>query len=249
SWVMPFYYNLTRLRDNPIFVHEEIKLPKALFGDSRFNATVNGDPVSGRTLAADPFSDPDSVILHYLINKNAILQLAEDWQQQHVQVISANNNTNGNISNNNQTGFMTFILDTSEVEEAEGGQQEQQISSTDLISDTGGIHASVSWSPTPLLPELNSTVRINFTDAFSGGPLNAAVLYDLIILNDNGTQVIKKEKLLALNSTDTQTLTFPIEGQYQMELHINGLMTEDQGTPDLTRNGVARGYVIVAGSN
>ncbi|MGH9977949.1 MAG: peptidase, partial [Nitrososphaeraceae archaeon] len=32
SWSMPFYYNLTRLRDNPIFVHEEIKLPKTLFG-------------------------------------------------------------------------------------------------------------------------------------------------------------------------------------------------------------------------
>ncbi|MGH9987142.1 MAG: hypothetical protein ACRD8W_24610, partial [Nitrososphaeraceae archaeon] len=66
---------------------------------------------------------------------------------------------------------------------------------------------------------------------------------------DNGTQVIKKEKLLALNSTDTQTLTFPIEGQYRMELHINGLMTQDVGTPDLTRNGVARGSVIVPGFN
>jgi len=123
------------------------------------------------------------------------------------------------------------------------------MSSTDLISDTGGIHASVSWSPTALLPDSNSTVRINFTDAFSGGPLNADVMYDLIILNDNGTQVIKKEQLLAVNSTDTQTLIFPAEGQYQKELHINGLMTQDVDTPDLTRNGVARGSVIVGGPN
>jgi hypothetical protein len=88
SWSMPFYYNLTRLRDNPIFVHEEIKLPKALFGDSMFNATVNSDPVSGRTLAVDPFTDPDAVVLHYLINKNSIIELAEDWQQQRQEVIS-----------------------------------------------------------------------------------------------------------------------------------------------------------------
>ena len=78
---MPFYYNITRLRDNPIFVHEEIKIPKALFGDSIFNATVNGDPVSGRTLAIDPFADPDAVILHYLISKNDIIRLAEQWQR------------------------------------------------------------------------------------------------------------------------------------------------------------------------
>ncbi|MGH9982323.1 MAG: hypothetical protein ACRD8W_00005, partial [Nitrososphaeraceae archaeon] len=116
-------------------------------------------------------------------------------------------------------------------------------------SDTGGIHAFVSWSPDPLLPESNSTVRISFTDAFSGGPLNADVMYDLVILNENGTQVVKKEQLLAINSTDTQTLTFPAKGQYQMELHINGLVTQVVGTPDLTRNGVARGSVIVPGSN
>ena len=201
----------------------------------------------------------DSVILHYLINKNAIVQLAEDWQEQEQQqeqqleqqITSANNSTNGN-NENNQTGLMTFVLETSEADQAAGEQeqeQQQQTSSTDLISDTSGIHASVSWSPTTLLPISNSTVRINFTDAFSGSPLNADVMYDLIMLNDNGTQVIEKEQFFAVNSTDTQTLIFPAEGQYQMELHINGLAMEDEGTPDLTRNGGARGYVIISGSN
>ncbi|MGH9983035.1 MAG: hypothetical protein ACRD8W_03665 [Nitrososphaeraceae archaeon] len=254
SWSMPFYYNLTRLRDNPIFVHEEIKLPKALFGDGMFNATVNGDPVSGRTLAVDPFTDPDAVMLHYLINKNAILELAEEWQQQR-QIIPNNEDISGdssnNTSDNNQTGFMTFVLDTSGGAQGEAQtsqqqqQQQQQTSSSDLISDTGGIHAFVSWSPQPLVPNSNSTVRINFTDAFSGGPLNADVMYDLSILDNNGTIVIEKEGLLAEDSIDSQILTFPMEGQYQMELHINGLRMADQDTPDLTRNGIARGYVIV----
>lgn len=300
SWSMPFYYNITRLRDNPIFVHEEIKIPKALFGDSIFNATVNGDPVSGRTLAIDPFADLDAVILHYLISKNDIIRLAEQWQrqqQQQQQGASTDLSSNATISNiasetidisnistesssddiNNQTGLMTFVLDTSgrtqnavqqqesnitspaagnlsETQEStvdgeRGGISIGQITSSDLISDTGGIYAAVSWSPTPLLPSSNSTVRINFTDAFSGGPLNADVIYDLVILDDNGTQVAKKEALLAENSTDTQSLSFPAGGRYQLELYVNGLLLEDQDTPDLTRNGVARGYVIVSSSN
>ncbi len=251
SWSMPFYYNLTRLRDNPIFVHEEIKLPKALFADATFNATVNGNPISGRTLAVDPFSDQNAVILHYLINKNDVIEFVEDWRQLHLSSFSnnsskGNSNVNDNNNNNNLTGLMTFVLDPSGgVRDEVLMEQQQQTSSTDLISDTGGIHAFVSWSPDPLIPNTNSTVRINFTDAFSGGSLKADVMYDLIILDDNGTQVAKKEALLANNATDTQIISFPAEGRYQIELHINGLMSMGQDIPDLTRNGVARGYVVV----
>ena len=254
SWAMPFYYNITRLTDNPIFVHEEIKLPKALFGDSTFNATVNGDPVTGRTLAVDPFSDPNSVILHYLINKNDIVQLAENWlqrEQHQLQQFTSDTVSDNGSNSNNQTGVMSFVLNTTEISQPAEGQeqQQQQSSSTDLISDTGGLHASVSWSPVPLLSDSNSTVTFNFTDAFSGGPLNADVMYDLVILNGSGTQVINKEQLLAVNSTDTQTLIFPAEGQYQIELHITGLITEGERIPDLTRNGIARGVVIISDSN
>ena len=74
-------------------------------------------------------------------------------------------------------------------------------------------------------------------------------MYDLVILNGSGTQVINKEQLLAVNSTDTQTLIFPAEGQYQIELHITGLITEGERTTDLTRNGIARGVVIISDSN
>ena len=205
---------------------------------------VNGDPVSGRTLAVDPFTDQNAVILHYLINKNRILELAEEWQQQQRQTISDNEGTNGGGTTiNNQIGLMTFILETS------GGVQsevQEEISSPDLISNTGGIHASISWSPQPLIPNSNSTLRINFSDAFSGGPLNADVMYDLLILDNNGTLVINKEGLIANGSNDTQTLLFPADGRYQLEIHINGLITSDQDTPDLTRNGIARGYVFVS---
>ncbi len=49
TWSMPFDYNMTRIKQQPIFVHEEMRLPKSWkgFGDlTQFNATVNGQPLS-----------------------------------------------------------------------------------------------------------------------------------------------------------------------------------------------------------
>jgi hypothetical protein len=156
SWSMPFYYNLTRLRDTPIFVHEEIKLPKSLFGNSTFNATVNGDPVSGRTLAIDPFADPDAVILHYLISKNAIIELAEGWQQQQqlvptgsqngtvTDVIEASNVNTYNSNSGNQTGLMMFVLDTT------GGVQGTVQDQQDISSPQQGEGISIGQTTSSL---------------------------------------------------------------------------------------------------
>src|SRR5918912_675754 len=85
SWTMPFNWNLSRIQQQPIFVHEEMRLPKSWkgFGDSpRFNATVNGQPLSGRSLAIDPFSFPDAMVVHYLIKKNDVIKQAQQQQKQ-----------------------------------------------------------------------------------------------------------------------------------------------------------------------
>jgi hypothetical protein len=98
-----------------------------------------------------------------------------------------------------------------------------------------------------------STAKFNFTDAFSGGALNADVLYDLFVLDSNGTQVFEKKGLTAKNSQDTQTIKFPAAGTYQLVLTITGLQTpadEKTETPppiDRTRNGIARGTVVTSG--
>ena len=105
--------------------------------------------------------------------------------------------------------------------------------SSDLVTDTGSIHVAVSWSPNQLAPESSSTVKINFSDALTSGPLNTNVKYDLLILNKNGTAIIKKENLLAKNGTDSQTISFPAKDIYQIELHIKGLIKPGQ-TTDLT---------------
>jgi hypothetical protein len=286
SWSMPFYYDVQRLEKNPIFVHEEIKLPKALFGSSIFNATVNGQPISGRTLAIDPFTSPNAVILHYLINKNDVIKIANEWQKEQGLNTTATGPSNtttaesmqpvslqgdGATNNQNVSGVMEFTLATRQpgaapIAAGDGttngttqGQAEvpstpsANATSTDLLSDTGGIHANVMWSPAPIRMGAESTAKFNFTDAFSGGALNADVLYDLFVLDSNGTQVFEKKGLTAKNSQDIQTIKFPAAGTYQLVLTITGLQTladEKTETPppiDRTRNGIARGTVVVSG--
>jgi hypothetical protein len=59
SWIMPFNWDIKRIQDNNIFVHEEIKIPKTLtkFSETNaFDALVNGNPLVGRSIALDPFT-------------------------------------------------------------------------------------------------------------------------------------------------------------------------------------------------
>jgi len=282
SWSMPFYYDVQRLEENPIFVHEEIKLPKDLFGNSIFNATVNGQPISGRTLAIDPFTSPEAVILHYLINKNDVIKIANEWQQkqrqensttpstQPVSLERGENSGGGTTNNQNASGVMEFTLKTTQPgapgistngtttqgqpgPAAAGTSSSVNATSTDLLSDTGGIHVNVMWSPSPVRANTESSAKFNFTDAFSGGALNADVLYDISALDSNGEQVFEKKGLTAMNSQDTQSIRFPAAGTYQLVLTTTGLQSQpdqESGTlppVDRTRNGIARGTVVVTG--
>ena len=257
SWTMPFNWNLSRIQQQPIFVHEEMRLPKSWkgFGDSpRFNATVNGQSLSGRSLAIDPFSFPDAMVVHYLINKNDVIKLAQEQQQQQQKQgqqkvsnnVTANGTTNSNsnsiTTNNNNQGVMNFIL---LAPGANAAQQQQIITSSDLVTNTGGIHAAISWSPNPLKPKTQSTVNISFYDPITSNPLSSNdVKYDMVILDKNSHSVITKQNLVAKNATDTQVVTFPSNDIYQIQLQIKQLLKAGQ-TPDLTRNGIARGYVVV----
>jgi hypothetical protein len=183
------------------------------------------------------------MIVHYLINKNDIIKLAQEQQQQQTQQQTTTATTKQQAANNNNNngGLMRFILLT-----PNASAQQQIPTSSDLVTNTGGIHAAVSWSPNPLKPETQSIVKISFYDPVTSNPLSTNdIKYDMIILDKNGTHtVITKPNLLAKNAADTQTITFPAKDIYQIRLEIKGLLKTGQ-TPDLTRNGIARGYVVV----
>ncbi|MGH9857932.1 MAG: hypothetical protein ACRD4B_08820, partial [Acidobacteriota bacterium] len=249
-----------------------------------FNATINGQPIYGRTLAIDPFTSPDAVILHYLINKNDVIKIAKEWQRlREGSATTADGTSNsttaalpvslesgGGASNiQNATGIMEFALATTppgspaaiEGGIANGTTSEGQATSissssinatsTDLLSDTGGIHVNVEWAPAPI--SVNASAKFNFTDAFSGGDLNANVMYDISVLDSNGKQVFDKKGMTAKDSEDTQNIKFPAAGTYQLVLAIKGIQQtpNDQKSEapsiDNTRNGIARGTVVVSG--
>jgi hypothetical protein len=232
SWSMPFDWNTTRIQEQNIFVHEEIKLPNAFLeainassSPATFTAMVNDQTLVGRALAIDPFTANDTIIIHYLINKNQILDLANN--------LTMTRGTPDSRINYMQFSLMPITGNTT------------QSTSSDLTTDTGGIHATVTWEPKQLKAGRLSTVHLNFSDAFSGEPLLANVLYNMSILDSNGTEVLRMDNLTAINATDSRVVSFSADAIYQIEVNVKGIIRDDQGSPDTTRSGIARGYVVV----
>jgi hypothetical protein len=200
---------------------------------NQFNATVNGQQLSGRSLAIDPFSFPNDTIVHFLVNKNDIIKIADAFNANHTK--SARGGASKSI---NTTALMDFAL-------TPFTGITQISTSSDIPTNTGSIHAAISWSPNPLAANTQSTLKISFYDPTATAPLtNTDVRYNLKIFDKNNQPVITKQNLLAKNADDTETIVFPANEIYHMQVQITGLVKPGQ-TPDLTRNGVATGYVVV----
>ena len=224
SWIMPFNWDLKRIQDNNIFVHEEIKIPKTLTKFSEvnaFDAVVNGSPLVGRSIALDPFTEENNFIIHLLLNKADIIKIAE----------TINNNTNNNAST------MTFSLSPAEQKIVE--------TTSEVVSDTGGILVNFKWEE-QILSNQDTNLLLRFSDALTTKEIIGDIKYDIIVYDKSGNKIITKQDLIAQNGTDSQVIKFPSKGIYQMELTIKGITYPDLATPDETRNGIARGTVVVS---
>jgi len=220
---MPFDWNVSRIRAQNIFVHEELKVPKSFseFSNSSiFNGTVNGQPVVGRSLAVDPFSSEKALIIHFLLNKNDIVKLAEN---------------NEIVSNSNNS--MKFTIRPL--------ANQSQKTSLDMVTDTGGIHTFLSWNPNPPVIGTN-TLNINFSDALSGSRLNADVNYDLSIRTHKGEEIIRKNNITAIKGISNQSISLPSKGIFNLEVEVKSLKVLNLTSLDTTRKGIARGFVVVS---
>ncbi len=219
SWSMPFDWNASRIESTQIFVHEELKIPKSLagVGDSlAFEATANEMPLSGSTLSVDPFSSENDLTLHYLIDKGRLLRMADQ------------------VSDDTQDMTFTLALGANATVHTTG----------EMVTDTGGIGVAVEWTPSQLDADNESTIKLEFSDAFSNAKIDDDVSYDLRILNVAGDEIFNLENLVAEGGTDTQIIDFPNNDNYRIEVKVTGLMREGQPV-DETRNGIARGIVVV----
>jgi hypothetical protein len=218
TWTMPFEWDVERIQSTNIFVHEEVKIPKSLAGigdATSFVATVNGNPVSGRMLAVDPYSSEQELILHYLVNKNDIINMA------------------GKVSEG--ASEMTFTLAPATDENAQ--------TTGEMLTDSGNVNVLVEWTPSQLSAGTDSTLILAFSDGFSGQKITGDVNYNLRVLDHDGTQIYSKSDLVAKGGTGTQTIDFPNNENYRMEVEITGIMQDGQS--DQSRNGIARGTVVV----
>jgi hypothetical protein len=202
-----------------MFVHEEVRVPKAWVGvgdANTFDAKVNGKPIAGRMLAIDPFSDENNLILHFLINKNDILDMAKN--------------------NPPADAKMAFSFSPT------GSSGEQ--TSGEISTDTGGVHVLLNWTPDQLKAGAETKLNMQFVDAFAGTNITDDVKYDLKVFDNTGKEVFTKADQTAKGGAGEQTLNFPADASYRVEVAVKGLVKEGQA-PDLTRNGVARGTVVV----
>jgi hypothetical protein len=222
KWSMPFNWNVSRIKSQNIFVHEEIKFPKSFseFSNSSiFNGTVNGQPLVGRSLAIDPFTSEKALIIHFLLNKNDIIKMAE--------------NKNALADSNDSMKFTIRPL-----------KNQTQKTSSEVVTDAGAIHALLGWNPNPPVVGKNN-LNINFSDALNGNRLNADVTYNLNIRTKDGQEIVKSNNITAINGISNQTLSFPSKGLFNLEVKVNSLKFANQTNLDTTRNGIARGFVVI----
>ena len=222
KWSMPFNWNVSRIKSQNIFVHEEIKFPKSFneFSNSSiFNGTVNGQPLVGRSLAIDPFTSEKALIIHFLLNKNDIIKMAE--------------NKNALAVSNDSMKFTIRPL-----------KNQTQKTSFEVVTDAGAIHAMLGWNPNPPVVGKNN-LNINFSDALNGNRLNADVTYNLNIRTKDGQEIVKSNNITAINGISNQTLSFPSKGLFNLEVKVNSLKFANQTNLDTTRNGIARGFVVI----
>ncbi|HEX6067372.1 MAG TPA: hypothetical protein VFZ05_01105, partial [Nitrososphaera sp.] len=140
SWSMPFNYDLERIQSaTSIFVHEEVRVPKSFAGvgdTTAFDAAINGNPVPSRMLSVDPFSSQEDLTLHFLINRNDIVSIVQ----------SAPENAN--------------IMEFSFSPASNGGVH----TSGEITTDTGGMLILLSWTPSQLSAESETTLGMEFHD-------------------------------------------------------------------------------------
>jgi hypothetical protein len=221
SWLMPFNWDLKRIEKNNIFVHEEIKLPKTFtkFSESNaFKALVNGNPLVGRSIALDPFTEENNFIIHLLLNKADITKI-------------------GKTMNNTDRKIMTFNLSPAEQKLVE--------TTSEVVSDKGAILVQFTWMD-KIISNKDTNLQLRFSDALSNKAINGDIIYDIIVYDKSGNKIVNKQDLIAQNATDSQIIKFPSKGIYQMELNIKGITYPDLATPDVTRNGIARGSVVIS---
>jgi hypothetical protein len=217
SWNMPFDWNVNRFQDRPIFIHEELRVPKSLTAFSNtptYAASAQGYGLTGSRIIVDPYTIGDYMIVHLFLNKFDLVNMAK-----------------------------TVPSGTSDIEFKVAPEQPNVQSSASLLTDFGGWHVKLGWNPTSLSANSQNNLHISFFDSFTEKQVTGDVNYDIQILDKDQSVLWSKIDAVAQNGADTQTINLPINGIYSIVIKVKSIITN--GLPDTTRIGMARGNVVI----
>ena len=217
TWSMPFDWNTTRFADRPIFIHEELHVPKAFKDFSNtptYSASAQGFALTGRRIIVDPYTQGDNMIVHLFLNKLDIDSIAK--------TVPAGTTT------------MTFTL---------APEKPNVQTSSSLLTDFGGWHIKLGWNPKSLTANSQNNLQLSFLDAFTEQQVTGDVSYDIQLQDTSGSTLWSKTGALAKAGIDSQSINLPGNGIYSIVVKMNSVTTN--GLPDTTRSGMGRGNVVI----
>jgi predicted secreted protein with PEFG-CTERM motif len=217
SWRMPFDWDVNRFQDRPIFIHEELRVPKSLtaFSDTpTYAASAEGFGLSGRRVIVDPYTLGDYMIVHLFLNKVDLVSMAK-----------------------------TVPLGEKNIEFKVAPEKPNVKSSASLLTDFGGWHIKLGWNPQTLTANSQNNLNINFYDAFNEQQVTGDVNYDIQILDKDQSVLWSKTDAVAPNGAGTQTVSLPSNGIYSITVKIKSIV--NNGFPDNTRAGMGRGNIVI----
>ncbi len=217
SWTMPFDWDVNRFQDRPIFIHEELRVPKSLTAFSNtptYAASAEGFGLTGSRIIVDPYTLGDYMIVHLFLNKFDLINMSK-----------------------------TIPSGTNDIEFKVAPETPNVQSSASLLTDFGGWHIKLGWNPTSLSANSQNKLNIVFSDSFTEQQVAGDVNYDIQLLDKDQNILWSNNNADAQNGANTQTVNLPGNGIYNIVIHVKSIITN--GVPDMTRIGMARGNVVI----
>ncbi|HEX5457295.1 MAG TPA: hypothetical protein VFX64_02785 [Candidatus Nitrosotalea sp.] len=217
SWKMPFDWDVNRFQERPIFIHEELRVPKSLTAFSNtptYAASAQGYGLTGSRIIVDPYTSPDYMIVHLFLNKFDLVNMSK-----------------------------TIPSGTDAIEFKVAPEAPNVQSSASLLTDFGGWHVKLGWNPTSLAASSQNNLNVSFYDSFTEKQVSGDVNYDIKILDKDQSVIWSKVDAVARNGAGTQTVNLPINGIYSIVINVKSIITN--GMPDTSRVGMARGNVVI----
>jgi len=217
SWKMPFDWDVNRFQARPIFIHEELRVPKTLsaFSDTpTYAASAEGFGLTGRRVIVDPYTIGDYMIVHLFLNRADLVSMAKN-------VPAGEQNIEFKVS----------------------PEKPNVQSSASLLTDFGGWHIKLGWNPKTLTANSQNNLSLSFYDAFNEQQVTGDVNYDIQILDKDQSVIWSKSNAIAPKGADTQTISLPSNGIYSITVKIKSIV--NNGLPDNTRAGMGRGNIVI----